>query len=107
MGEEKPNVARMEPAEYIEARIAQIPDEAKQVLGLEDPANKAQISHLFSVEYIRFRHGLLENTCRQLMRRYTAAMKALEGEVGSKKAAELFSEALKAVPEDLTEIPQL
>lgn len=104
---DKPNVATMEPQAYIEARIEQLTDTAKRVLVLDDPANRAQISHLFSVEYIRLRHAMLEQNCLQFMRRYMGAMKALERSAGRQEAMRLFMEAMKEVPEDIGEIPQI
>jgi len=107
MADEKPNIATMEPLEYIEARMAQLPDTAKRVLGFEDPAIKSQIAHMFSVEYIRLRHTMLEGNCRELYRRYMGAMKALEKAVGVDDARRLFLESMDHVSEDIGEVPQL
>lgn len=107
MAEKMANVATMEPAEYVEVRLAQLSDEAKQTLCFNDPANRAQIAHMFSVEYIRLRHAMLEQNCLQFYRRYTGAMNALENAVGTVDAARLFGEAMKEVPLDVGGIPQL
>jgi|GEM_PF-6975177 len=107
MTDGKPNIATMEPQDYIEARIEQIPDTAKKILGLDDPANHGQISHMLSVEYIRLRHGMLEQNCLQFMRRYMGAMNALVGVVGECEATRMFLEAMKNVPEDIREVPQI
>lgn len=107
MVDKLPNIATMEPLEYVEARMAQLPDGAKEILKLKDPSNKAQLAHMFSVEYIRLRHAMLEQNCLQLMRRYMGAMKALQEAVGDKEAIRLFQEAMKEVPENIEEIPQL
>jgi len=107
MADKIPNVAEMEMGEYIEARIAQLTDTAKQILLFDDPANEAQLRHMFSVEYIRNRHAMLEQNCLQLLRRYLAAMQALENSVGKDRARELFVHALETIPTDMREIPQL